>query len=259
MTTEIVQYLLYLLAGIGAGVMNTLAGGGSMFVMSVLLFLGVPSNMANGTNSLGILVQNFTGAVTFYKGGFLDVKKAVFYGVPAVIGAFLGSMVATFIEEGILDWVVCGLMLFALFFLIKDLVVKKPAKPAFPVNQKKSTVRSAIEIIIFLFAGFQAGFVQAGMGVMLIIILNAFTALSIVRVNAIKMVIIGFFSIPVFAVFASEGLILWPAAIALAVGQVFGTWLTSRFFLGNKKIGLVTDWIVIVVVIISITKTLFLK
>ncbi len=254
MNAEILQYALSLLAGIAAGIMNTLAGGGSMFVMSVLLFIGVPSNMANGTNSLGILIQNLTGATTFYRGGFLEIKKAIFYGIPAVIGAFAGSMAATLIDEKLLDWIVCGLMLFALFFMLKGTAQKKAAPPSY--KAKKSVVRQAGEVLIFLFAGFQAGFVQAGMGVILIILLSALTSLSTVRVNAIKMVIIGIFSIPIFVIFATQQLIIWPIAIVLAIGQVIGTYITSRFFLGNKKIGIITDRIVIVVVAISILKTL---
>ena len=68
------QILLLLVVGIFAGWLNVLAGGGSLLTVPVMIFMDIPAPVANGTNRIAILAQNFTAVVTFFRKGFSDFK-----------------------------------------------------------------------------------------------------------------------------------------------------------------------------------------
>ena len=105
------------LAGFLAGIVNTLAGGASIFTLSTLLFFGLPATVANGTNRLGILVQNLTGAYTFHREGKLDLKGSLRFLIPSLLGAIIGAWQATDIEAETLELVV-GLLMTGVLILM---------------------------------------------------------------------------------------------------------------------------------------------
>ena len=114
---EIYQYVIAIAAGFLAGVVNTLAGSGSMFTLPVLLFLGLPPHLANGTNRVGILTQTFVGAYTLYKRGSIRVGQDFYYIIPVVTGSFLGAMIAVNIPEDVLQTTI-GVVMFGLLIVI---------------------------------------------------------------------------------------------------------------------------------------------
>jgi len=73
--------------GFAAGVINTLAGGGSLITVGLLVFLGLPGTLANGTNRIGVLVQNLTSAWRFRAEGVPGLRAA------AVVAATPGRLV----------------------------------------------------------------------------------------------------------------------------------------------------------------------
>ena len=84
-------YPLMIIAGFAAGFINTLAGSGSILTLPLLLYLGLPANMANATNRINIIFQNFTGAVTFHRGRMLGHTRCRYFGCPGSNGVDLRS------------------------------------------------------------------------------------------------------------------------------------------------------------------------
>lgn len=243
---DYLRYSLYMLAGIMAGVVNTLAGGGSIFTLSALLF-DLSAGMANGTNRLGILLQNLLGVLTFKRSGLLDVKASMPYLIASLIGAILGAFAATDIDGQILEWVIGGVMVFML-----AMTIFKPKTQISP-NLVLSKKRKVLNFVIFVIVGFYGGFVQAGIGILLIVALSR-TQFSFIRANAVKMLIIFAYTIPVFAIFVYHGQVEWFLAAWLALGQMIGTWLAAKFAVGNPKINEVVRWVLIAMMIITIIK-----
>ena len=114
------EIFLLIVCGFIAGVINTLAGSGSLFTLPILLFLGLPANIANGTNRVGILLQTLVGAFTLYRGGKIKLSGDLKFIVPVTLGSVTGAMVAVGIDEGVLRNVIGWVMLLLLINLEKQ-------------------------------------------------------------------------------------------------------------------------------------------
>lgn len=249
MTIQLVlEYGFYLLAGILAGVINTLAGGASVFTLSILLFFGMPAGIANGTNRLGILFQNFAGTITFYRNGLLDLKASMPFVIPSLIGAVTGALIAVDLDAKTMEHMVGTLMIFMLFTILK-----KPKSKV--IRPQQSRGNKILNMIVFFAIGLYGGFVQAGIGLVLIVALTQMAHFSLIRGNAIKMIIIFLYTVPVMGIFIYKGQIEWMPAIWLAVGQVLGTHLTSKFAVKSSGESPWIRMVLVAMVVLSILKT----
>src|SRR5512145_3083332 len=111
------QYLLIIGAGIIAGFINTLAGSGSLLTLPLLMFIGLPPNVANGTNRIAIMLQSLVGSVGFRKQSSLNLKTALWLGIPSVIGSVAGALMALAINTKVMERVV-GVLLIIMFFIV---------------------------------------------------------------------------------------------------------------------------------------------
>lgn len=245
---EALQYFLFLIVGVLAGIVNTLAGGASVFILSTLLFFGVPANIANGTNRLGIFVQNLAGTITFHKNGLLDIPSSLIYVIPAIVGASIGAWVATDVSQQLLEYIMAGVMAITLYPILK----KPKAAPFQGANVKHKN--PVLVVLLFFAIGFYGGFIQAGIGLLIIVALSKVVNLSIIRSNAIKMLIILIYTFPVFIIFIYNELVDWPIAIWLAVGQIIGTSLASKYFVKHPKANIWVKWLLVSMILIAIMK-----
>ena len=143
-------YIILALIGTGlaAGFINTTAGGGSMLTLPLLMFLGLPANVANGTNRIAILLQNVIGVYTFRKKKVLNLKTDYRLSIPAVAGSILGALIAVEIDTEYLRKIIAGLMVFMFLLVI--------AKPDVWVQERadvSSSKPTFIQYIIFFFIG----------------------------------------------------------------------------------------------------------
>lgn len=241
------EYTLYLAVGFLAGLINTLAGGGSVFTLSLLLFLGLPANVANGTNRLGILLQNAMGVYTFQRSGLLDTKASVPYVLWSLLGAMAGVLVAVDLSEETMKFIVGTLMIFMLLQLIF-----KPSADTKTVGISPKKKPEWLRGLIFFAIGFYGGFIQAGIGLVIIVALSQF-GFSLIRGNAIKMVIICLYTIPVFGIFVYHGHVEWLLAAWLAAGQVLGTVFAAKL-VDHPKVNVWMRYLLIGMVLTSILK-----
>jgi uncharacterized membrane protein YfcA len=79
-------YPLLIITGILAGFINTLAGSGSLITLPLLMFMGLPANIANATNRIGIFLQSAVGAVSFRQNKVFEYKEGIWLALPALIG-----------------------------------------------------------------------------------------------------------------------------------------------------------------------------
>ena len=93
-----------------AGFLNTIAGGGSMLSLPTLLFLEVPSAVANGTNRIAIIAQALPAAVVYFRKGFRDIGQSVLLSILLLPGAILGAYVGTQIEDKTFDRIVATIL-----------------------------------------------------------------------------------------------------------------------------------------------------
>jgi len=215
--------------GFIAGFMNTLAGGGSLLTLPMLIFLGVPANIANGINRIPLILQNTVGVASFKKQNVLPLKKAIQLTIPAVIGAVIGAQVAADLNEDILEKII-GFLLVFMFIII----LYRPEKwlKEYVASADITGKTTWIQVIIFLGIGFYGGFIQAGVGFFLLAALVLGAGIDLVRSNAIKLLIILVYNIFALTVFILNGLIKNPTFIlygfVLAIGNMLGAYLGTR-------------------------------
>ena len=217
MAIELWHYLLILALGILCGVINVLAGGGSNLILPLLMFIGLPPSLANGTNRLGILLQNVVGVWAFHRHGKLPYRDV--RGILLLVsgGGFLGAWAAAHLPEQLLKYLLLGAMLTVslIFIFVPTLIPAEHEEP----RALKHTPRAWLW---FLLAGLYGGFVQAGVGFILITALAGSLRYDLVATNALKLLSTIFFTVIALLVFIANGQVHWPVGLVLALGNMVG-------------------------------------
>ena len=104
-------YPILICAGFACGVINILAGSGSLISLPILIFMGLPVNVANGTNRVAILLQNIVGVSRFHKSGVLDWNNGIRLAIPAILGGIAGAQIAVNLNERAMEIAIGGLMI----------------------------------------------------------------------------------------------------------------------------------------------------
>jgi uncharacterized protein len=214
--------LLVVLIGLFAGFINTLAGGGSLLSLPLLIFLGLPANVANGTNRIAILLQNVVGVASFKQQKVLDQKTGLYLGVPAFIGAFIGAQLASDIDERIFEYIIAGILIM-MFFLI----IVKPNK-WLKGDDKAKEKPCVLKMIVFFFIGMYGGFIQAGVGFFLLAGLVLSAGFDLVKANALKVFIVLIYTPIALVVFMYNGQVDYLMGFTLAIGNMLGAFIASR-------------------------------
>jgi uncharacterized membrane protein YfcA len=208
-------YLILLGSGLAAGALNVVAGGGSFLTLPVLIFLGLPPGVANGTNRIGIVLQNAGAVWGFHRHRVLAWPWALKASVPACLGSLLGTWAALMVSDEAFKKILAFLMVgVSLWTLLAPMEAGAEPKPA-------SAPRKVALALAFFVVGVYGGFVQAGVG-FLILAATSFAGFDLVRGNAVKVFSILLFTVLSLALFAWSGKVDWPVGLVLAVGYVIG-------------------------------------
>ena len=211
---------LLALAGIAAGFLNVMAGGGSLLTLPVLLLAGVPAPVANGTLRISIVAQNLVAIGTFRRHGFKELKEALWLSLFACAGAVGGASLGVRISGPWFDRIVALTMVAVTVLIFRG----KKAQAAPALNPSRRWLGYAALVV----AGAWGGFIQVGVGFLLMPALHRILGMDLVRVNMYKVVIVLPYTILALAIFAWQSHILWMAGLALALGNSAGGWLGAR-------------------------------
>lgn len=243
---------IYILASFGAlfaGAINTLAGNGSAITLTILTeLLGLPPNMANGTNRVGIFTQSTVASWVFYKGGKLDVKRRRNYIIIIFIGALAGGILALNVSNEQFKSVFRFMLVFMLFA-----VLVKPKRWLRNTDMDFDPPRY-LYVPLLLALGFYGGFIQMGMGVFFLIIMVLVLRINILESNALKGFVIALYTLLVIGLFAYKEMIDWKIGAIMAVGQTLGGWLTAKFATKVSWADKAAYYMLITVLILAIGK-----
>ena len=115
---ELWQFLVIFTVGVVAGVINTLAGGGSLITLPMLIFLGLPATVANGTNRLAITVQSMLAVAGFKRKGVSNFKLSFLMSLPALIGAIIGAQLAVDVSDILFKRILAVVMILVLGLIL---------------------------------------------------------------------------------------------------------------------------------------------
>jgi uncharacterized membrane protein YfcA len=213
---------LLVVVGFVASVINTLAGGGSFLTLPVLIFLGLPAAEANGTNRVAVVAQNVAAIWGFHGGGVLDWKLALRVSLPATAASVAGAWLALRLGDREFRRILALVMVaITLWTLLAPLVERRLAAA------RVFRPRPAAALALFVVAGFYGGFVQAGVG-FLVLAATSLAGLDLVRGNAVKVVVILLVTVVALGLFVWDGKVRWSEGIALSAGSVVGSHVGVR-------------------------------
>ena len=241
--------IILFFVGLIAGFINVMAGGGSALTLPILIFLGLDGSIANGTNRLAILIQNVFAVYGFSQNRLSAFRKSFGYAVVTLPGALAGAFLATKLDNFWFNKILAVVIIFIVF----SMVLPKPKKKA---EETENGSKSQLFLYLSLFGvGFYGGFIQAGVGFLLMATLFYLAGLDLIKVNMHKVFIVLIYTIPAFLVFAFSGNVDWLLGLVLAAGNGLGGWIGAHVSVkkGEKAIRLI-----LIIILIGMALKLFL-
>jgi uncharacterized protein len=225
---SITGIIIIILAGILVGFINTLSGGGSVISLSLLILLGLPASIANGTNRISIFFQTLSSVSSFTRQKMFTTMKPVWLSIPATLGAVLGARLAVDVSEKIIEIAMTVAMVVMVFFLFY--------KPDKWLKGNIHFLAGKIrwwQLLLFFFVGFYGGFIQVGVGYFLLMSLVLGVGYDLVQANAVKNLIVFFYAIFALLVFIINGEVNYLYGLILSAGSIIGALIAS--YLAVKK------------------------
>jgi len=240
------HYVLLVVVGFAVGFINTVAGGGSLISLPVLIFLGLPPSVANGTNRVAVVIQNIMGTAGFKSKGVSTYPFNIYLGISALFGAIIGAYIAVDIKGETFNRILAIIMI-----IVVLIIIFKPKIRMEELQEKTTGKHLWIGIIAFFFFGIYGGFINAGLGFIIILFLHYVNQMTLVRTNATKVAVVLIYSLAALTVFVLNDKVIWEVGLILAVGNGIGAWLASRISV-NKGDGFIKTFLVVMVVIMAI-------
>jgi uncharacterized membrane protein YfcA len=177
---EINEIILLFLCGLLSGAINTIAGGGSLITLPILIFMGLPPTIANGTNRIQLIFQNSAAIYGFRSKGISYFKFSGWLSLSSLIGAILGATIAVEFPEELFKRLLSIIMILVMLsFYIKE-------KTSKILEQKNKIKNKILSFFLFFLVGIYGGFIHAGVGFFMILILSKINELKISHSNSIK-------------------------------------------------------------------------
>ena len=245
-------YVAVVAAGFGAGFINTLAGSGSLITLPLLMFIGLPPTVANGTNRVAVLLQTVVAVSRFHKDKQIDFRRAFMLAIPAIVGAILGAQIAANLNETVMRQVIGGLMVVMLVVVLirpKRWLEGRPEMMVRPPGW--------LQIVVFFAIGVYGGFIQAGVGVFLLAGLVLGAGYDLVKANAVKNLLVMCFTVFALIVFVINNQVIWEIGLIMALGSMAGAWVAAR--MAVKRGAVFVRWILIAVIVVSAVTFLGVK
>lgn len=240
------HYVLLIATGFAVGFINTVAGGGSLLSLPVLIFLGLPSNVANGTNRVAIVVQTAIATAGFKSKGVSTFPFNLYLGISALLGAIIGANIAVDVDGKTFNKILSIVMMAVVL-----IIIFKPKIKVAHLEERLSGKHLWIGCVVFFFFGIYGGFINAGLGFLMILFMHYINHMTLVRANATKVVVVFIYMLSALAVFAFNDKVNWKIGLILAIGNGSGAWLASRVSV-DRGDGFIKTFLIIMVVIMSV-------
>ena len=240
---DLITLPILLATGFAAGVLNVIAGGGSFFTLPILIFLGLPATVANGTNRIGILMQSVPAVWGFHRFKVMNWQWALIASVPALIGVLLGAWIALHVNEETFRRIL------SIAMLIGASGILLAPNPVLGTTNLRSP-RSLPIVISFFLVGLYGGFLQAGVG-FVILTITTWCGLDLVRGNAVKVLINFLMTSLALLIFTSQAQVNWAFGLSLGIGNFLGGEVGVRLAIlkGHNWIkGIVTITVIILAI-----------
>ena len=241
--------VLAMMGGVVAGVINTLAGSGSLVTLPILAALGLPAPVANATNRVGVVIQSIVGVETMRRTGQLEPRGSAGLVVANALGAALGAWLASKASAQVISGAIGAVMAAMLVVLLA-----RPKRWEAPTDEAALERRPAWLLALFFGVGVYGGFIQAGVGVMLLMGLVMGARYSVRHGNGVKLIMALVATLVAMLVFWWEGLVVWPLGLLMGAGQALGAWLAARHLMRHERAAIWVRRLLIAVVLWGVAR-----
>ncbi len=241
---NLIDFFILITAGVAVGFINTLAGGGSTISLSILMLMGLSPAMANGTNRIGIALQNIVGVSSFKQQGVLEARKGILLSIPATLGSVVGAFIAVDLNEAIFEKAMAIILLVMLVFIL--------IKPQRLIKEQHELVKRKLswkQYVLFFLIGLYGGFIHVGIGYFLLASLIMGAGYELVKANAVKVLIVLIYTPFSLAVYIWNDMIDYKMGFSLALGTAIGAFIASR--IAVKKGADFVRWIIVVIILLT--------
>jgi len=223
------NFLLLFAIGTIAGFMNVLAGGGSILTVPALIFIGLDGVTANGTNRIAVMTQSAASLLAYHRDKVRLYHESARYTLFTLPGAILGALFAVQVSDALFKKILAVLTIAVVLTLFIPITRRQ--------NYLTSKSPAWLVYLVLTAVGFYGGFLQIGVGFMIMACLYHLEKLELVTVNIHKVFLIFFYTLPALLVFALAGHIRWLPGLVLAAGNAFGAWWGAKANLaGGEKL-----------------------
>jgi uncharacterized membrane protein YfcA len=242
---EILQNILIIFIGFISGFLNTVAGGGSLITLPILIFMGLPGSVANATNRVAILAQNIFAVTGFNsKGVKLPFPYSLYLGLASLAGGFIGARLAVDINDSLFNRILAVVMIMVVTSIVLEPKTKKENRP-----QRLGFIPQALGVLSFFFLGIYGGFIQAGIGFLVIAVLTRINHFNLITTNYVKVFAAIVYTGVSVLIFTLEDKIIWITGLTLAIGQGFGGWYASRWSVDKGEVWIKRILVIAVIVL----------
>ncbi len=237
------EIIISLIGGFFAGIINALAGFGSIITLAIYMdVIGIAGHLANATNRVNVLASSYVSGYTFYKNGKLDLTGGKWIITMVFLGSMVGVFMATQIDAAQFKQAFKYLLI--PIFLLLLLNPKRFIEP-----DPNSAVNSPWKTMpLYFLIGIYAGFIQAGFGVLFLMIAVILSKYDLIRGNGLKIAIVSIYTTVIIVIFQLNGMIVWKAGIALAIGQAMGGYVAAKKMVKMQGANKYAYWLLILIV-----------
>ncbi len=218
--TEILAISILFIVGAIAAFINVNAGGGSSLTLPALIFLGLDASVANGTNRVAILFQNISAVYSFKKEKFFELKNSLVLSLLSLPGAIAGALFAVKISNEAFEKILGIIMILLIITIIIPQKKEKKIVSDFSIDWRV--------VLAMIGIGFYGGFIQVGVGFVIMALLHNALKLDLIKVNMHKVFVVFIFTIPAFLVFFFTNNINWFYGLSLSIGNAAGGWIGAK-------------------------------
>lgn len=222
---NLAESLILIFGGLLAGALNTLASSGSAVTLPLLVFLGIPPTIANGTNRLNVFAGALVSMFTFHRRGAIAWRHALRLAIPTVIGTGVGTGIATVMSTRVMGWAITIAVILALIMILtrsKQLLASETQRLN-PLDRR--------QVLVFFFVGIWTGFIVLDSATYMLLSLVLMVGYDLTKANAIKSVLLFLTSVLSLLIFSFSAEVNWTAAGLLASGSIVGSWGAARIAL----------------------------
>lgn len=237
-----IEIVFLICSGLLVGFINTLAGGGTVISLSVFMFMGLPIDIANGTNRIAVIFQNITSTYAFHQKKVMNFRKGMALAVPTAIGSIIGAQMAVDLDQDLFRKAIAVVMIVMVVFMIFK--PQRFLKGNVELQNKKV---NWVTWLIFFLIGVYGGLFHVGVGYFLLAAIVLGSGFDLVHANALKVLIVLVYSVFALVVFVLNDSVNWSIGLIHSIGNVIGAWIASH--IAVEKGANFVRWIIIVVII----------